>query len=187
MTLRKDILLIAVILLLGIILFKGTKIQSVEEYYLTHIDDITPESDTVKISIRVDAILDNMENLSPSLRSEKYVPKNGVILDETEYVLRPGDTVFDVLLRTIRHNQIHMDYQGSDENRFGSVYIQGINHLYEFSCGPLSGWMYEVNGVFPDYGVSKYNLKDGDVVTFHYTCDLGRDLGLSFNKNEVNQ
>jgi len=178
--LRKDILLLATIIILGIFLIKGTKIQSVEEYYLTHIDEITPDSDTIRISIRVDAILKDINNLTPSLRSEKYVPRNGAILDEVEYVLRSGDTVFDVLLRTARHNKIHLDYQGSDENRFGSVYIKGINHLYEFSCGPLSGWMYEVNGDFPDYGVSKYELEDNDVITFHYTCDLGRDLGLAF-------
>src|SRR5699024_1855540 len=103
---------------------------------------------------------------------------DGVILEETEYVLRPGDTVFDILLRTTRHNRIHMEYQGADKNAFNSVYIQGINHLYEFSCGPLSGWMYEVNGVYPDYGVSRYVLEDKDTITFNYTCDLGRDLEL---------
>lgn len=181
---RKDLLLLAVIVLLATILFKGTKIQSVEEYYLTHIDDITEDSETVTISIRADAILYNWEKLSPELRSEKYVPKDGIILKETEYVLRPNDTVFDVLLRAVRHNRIHMEYQGADENRFGSVYIQGINHLYEFSCGPLSGWMYEVNGEFPNYGVSKYVLEDGDVITFHYTCDLGRDIGHDFSENK---
>src|SRR5699024_4801162 len=86
----------------------------------------------VMISISVDTIIDNMEKLNENLRSEKYVPKDGVILEETEYVLRPKDTVFDVLLRTVRHEQIHMDYQGMDENIYNSVYIQGINHLYEF-------------------------------------------------------
>lgn len=173
---RKDILLLAFIVLVGIILFKGTKIQSVDEYYLTHIDEITEDSETVTISIRADAALQNWDQLNESLRDEKYVPKDGVILEENEYVLRPKDTVFDLLLRTVRHNQIHMEYQGIDENIYNSVYIQGINHLYEFSCGPLSGWMYEVNGEFPDYGVSRYELEDNDKVTFHYTCDLGRDV-----------
>lgn len=181
---RKDILLIAFIILVGVILFKGTNIQSVEEYYLTHIDDITEDSETITISIRVDTILDNMDKLNENLRSEKYVPQDGIIVEETEYVLRPNDTVFDVLLRTVRHQQIHMDYQGMDENIYNSVYIQGINHLYEFSCGPLSGWMYEVNDEFPDYGVSRYQLKDGDKITFHYTCDLGRDLDGEINMND---
>ncbi len=30
-----------------------------------------------------------------------------------------------------------------------SVYVEGINNIYEFSCGEQSGWMYEVNGVYP--------------------------------------
>jgi hypothetical protein len=174
--LRKDILSLAFIALLVAVLISGTKIQSVDEYYLTHIDDITEDSETITISIRADTVLANWDKLSPELRSEKYVPKDGIILPKTEYVLQPGDTVFDILQRTIRHNQIHMEFQGADQNVFGSVYIQGINHLYEFSCGPLSGWMYAVNGKYPEFGVSKYILHDGDDIEFNYTCDLGRDL-----------
>lgn len=177
---KKDLLALAFIILLISILVSGTKIQSVDEYYLTHIDDITEDSETVTISIHCDTILDNWDNLSPQLRSEKYVPKDGIVLEETEYVLRQGDTVFDILDRAVRHNRIHMEFQGSDKNSYNSVYIQGINFIYEFSCGPLSGWMYSVNGKFPDYGVNKYVLKDGDIIEFDYTCDLGRDLGYEF-------
>ena len=55
--------------------------------------------------------------------------------------------------------------------------IEGIANLYEFDGGPLSGWVYSVNGVFPNYGSSKYALKDGDQVLWQYTCDLGADVG----------
>ena len=79
--------------------------------------------------------------------------------------------------RATRHNKIQMEYQDARLNSFGSVYVQGINYLYEFSCGELSGWMYRVNGQFPNYGCSKYTLKDGDVIEWLYTCDLGRDVG----------
>lgn len=173
---RKDILIVAFIVLLLAVVFSGTKIQSVEEYYITHIDDITEESETVFISIDAGTVLNHWEKLDPALQSDKYVPEEGIILEKTEYVLRPGDTVFDLLKRTVRHNQIHMEYQGADESVYKSAYIQGINHLYEFSAGPLSGWMYAVNGEHPDYGVSKYELKDKDEVEFKYTTDLGRDL-----------
>jgi len=60
---------------------------------------------------------------------------------------------------------------------FNSVYIAGINNLYEFDCGELSGWMYRVNGWFPNYGCSAYTLKQGDVIEWLYTCDLGNDIG----------
>ncbi len=174
---RKDILIIGCVVLLIAVIFSGTKIQSVEDYYQTHIDDITEDSETVFITIEATTLLDNWDQLDPELRDEKYVPKGGVILEESEYVLRKDDTAFDVLKRATRHNQIHLDFQGASENSFKSAYIKGINHIYEFSCGNLSGWMYEVNGEFPDSGVSRYELVDGDEVALRYTCDLGRDLG----------
>lgn len=174
---KKDIIALMCILLIVGVLVKGTKIQSVDEYYLTHIDEITQESETVYISINCEAILKNYDKLNKSLQSEKYVPKDGVILPKTEYVLRPGDTAFDILDRAVRYNRIQMEFQGSDKNSYKSVYIKGINYLYEFSCGPLSGWMFKVNGKFPGYGCSKYKLKDGDYVEWVYTCDLGKDLG----------
>jgi hypothetical protein len=83
------------------------EILSVDEYYLTHIDDIKKDSQVVTISIRCDTILNNMDKLAPELRDEKYVPRDGIILEETQYVLRPGDTVFDVLNRAVRYNKIN--------------------------------------------------------------------------------
>ena len=174
---KKDILSLAVIILIIAVIINGTNIQSVDEYYLTHIDDITENSQTVFISIRCDTILDNLDKLDESLRSDEYVPKDGVILPRTEYVLREGDTVFDILDRAVRYNRIQMEFQGSDQNSFGSVYIRGINYLYEFSCGELSGWMYKVDGEYPNYGCSKYKLKDGQEIEWVYTCDLGNDVG----------
>lgn len=180
---KKDILIVFSVVLLISVLIMGTDIQSVDEYYLTHIDDITPESETITVSIRCDSVLDNYDKLDKNLQSEKYVPSDGVILKETEYVLREGDTVFDVLYRAVRYNKIQFEYQRADENPFGSVYIQGINYLYEFSCGSTSGWVYKVNGEFPNYGCSKYELDDGDVVEWVYTCDLGQDVGYSMQNN----
>ena len=158
---KKDIIAVFALILLVALVIKGTNIQSVDEYYLTHIDDIRPYSETVTISIRCDTVLANPDDLDPALKQGDYIPSDGVILPPTEYVLRPGDTVFDILDRAVRYNKIQMEYQGSDENSYGSVYIRGINYLYEFSCGPLSGWMYRVDGEYPNYGCSKYELKDG--------------------------
>ena len=60
---------------------------------------------------------------------------------------------------------------------YNSAYIEGIGNLYERDVGDLSGWMYSVNGWFPNYGCGRYALKDGDVVEWVYTCDLGADVG----------
>ena len=60
---------------------------------------------------------------------------------------------------------------------YNSYYVEGINQLYEFDCGKKSGWMYSVNGVFPNYGASSYKPKDGDKIEWVYTCNLGDDVG----------
>lgn len=177
---KKDIIALLGIILLIAVVANGTDIQSVDEYYLTHIDDITSGSETVFISIRCDTVFDRYGDLDPALKEYGLLPDDGVILPMTEYVLRDGDTVFDILSRAVRYNKIQMEYQGADKNSYGSVYIQGINYLYEFSCGPLSGWMYKVDGEFPNFGCSKYELSDGQVIEWLYTCDLGKDVDCSF-------
>ena len=60
---------------------------------------------------------------------------------------------------------------------YGTAYVEGIGNLYEFDCGEGSGWMYRVNGNYPNFGCSRYILQDGDTVEFRYTCDLGADIG----------
>ena len=72
-----------------------------------------------------------------------------------------------------RGKRIPIDYSGNKNN----AYIKGINHIYEFDCGKQSGWMYRVNGNFPNYGVGHYNLNGGENIEFLYTCDLGYDIG----------
>lgn len=137
-----------------------------------------PQKRTVKIAIYVHNLVVNMDKLHPSLKSEKYVPASGVVLAPVTYeLLSDKDTVWDVLRRAAKEHSIQLEYEGADENIYDSVYIEGIHHLYEFSAGPLSGWMYSVNGDFPNVGASQKKLADGDVIEWHYTLDLGRDLG----------
>lgn len=103
------------------------------------------------------------------------LPEDGVILPETKVALAENDTVFSVLSRTLKEKKIHMEYVNTAVS--DSAYIEGIANLYEFDAGELSGWMYSVNGVFPNVGVSSYEVSDGDKISFLYTCDLGKDLG----------
>lgn len=172
---KKDLLIVAFIIALISIVFTGTKFQTVEEYYVTHADDVQQNSQTVTLTISAEALLMAREKLKPELW--QFVPKDGVILKKKTYVLRDGDTVFDILQRATRQERIQMEYQGANESVYKSAYIQGIHYLYEFSAGAQSGWMYEVNGQFPSVGVSKYTLKDGDEILFLYTTNLGKDIG----------
>ena len=100
---------------------------------------------------------------------------DGIIFPATEVEFSESESVFDVLQRVCRDNAIHMESNWTP--MYNSAYVEGINNLYEFDVGSLSGWMYNVNGWYPNYGCSRYQLKDGDVVEWRYTCDLGYDLG----------
>lgn len=132
-----------------------------------------PKSKTCTIEIRYDTILKNMDKLRPGL--DKYVPNNGVILATTTVEIYDGENVFDILKRVTRNKKIQMEFR--NDPVYSGAYIEGINHLYEFDCGTESGWMYKVNGWFPNYGCSQYKVKDGDVISWVYTCDLGKDVG----------
>ena len=125
----------------------------------------------VTISIRCDTILNNMDKFN--MDKKDYI-NNGVILSSTKIELAESDkTVFDILYRVTRGKRIPIDYSGNKE----SAYIKGINHIYEFDCGKQSGWMYRINGIFPNYGVGHYKLNGGENIEVLYTCDLGYDIG----------
>ena len=105
----------------------------------------------------------------------ELVPGDGWILPPVTAAFSEGESVFSVLQRTCREQGIHMEYENTPI--YGSAYIEGIGNLYEFDAGELSGWMYAVNDSFPNYGCSRCTLKDGDVIRWVCTCDLGRDVG----------
>ena len=133
-----------------------------------------PEPVIVTISISCETLSSDMSKLeTESIRD--YIPEDGWILKDVVYQGTTDNTVFDVLNTVCRNNGVHMEFSFTPV--YESNYIEGINYLYEFDGGPLSGWMYKVNGWFPNYGCSSYYLRDGDVIEWVYTCDLGKDVG----------
>lgn len=147
------------------------KIQKIQDNAL-----IEPgqEDNICTITIVCDTILDNTKNLNEE--KAPFVPKDGTILPKTQVSFSEGDTVFEVLNKVCEAAGIQIEY--SYTPMYESYYIEGINHLYEFDCGPESGWMYKVNEWFPNYGCSAYTLKNGDDIVWCYTCNgLGADVG----------
>lgn len=126
---------------------------------------------TCTFVIECKTILDNKDKLKKGL--EKYVPDDAVIFSKT-VGFDSGESVYDVLRRICDENSIQME--ASYTPAFNSYYVEGINNLYEFDCGQGSGWMYSVNGVFPNYGCSSYKPANNDEIAFRYTCELGYDL-----------
>ena len=131
---------------------------------------------TCTLEIRCDMLLENLDRLTPEKAA--LVPEDGTLLAAVEVEFTGGASVFDVFRQVLREQKIHFEYV--DASAYDSVYIEGIGNLYEFDCGPQSGWMYSVNGIYPGLGCSAYTLADGDAIVFRYTCDLGGDLGADY-------
>lgn len=76
-------------------------------------------------------------------------------------------TVLDVLEKALAGRY---SFNNADGN-----YISAINGLAEFDNGRLSGWLYTVNGAYPEKGVAEQTVKNGDVIVFHYTDDYTKE------------
>lgn len=160
---RKSILILLVVtLLLSVVGCQGQQTPADGEGQLT-----------CTLEIRCDTLLDHLDEIQKE--KAELVPEDGIILAKVEVKFQSGQTAFDVLRKTLREKKIHFEYE--DASVYNAIYIEGIGNLYEYDCGPQSGWMYSVNGVYPSLGCSSYTLSDGDAIVFSYTCDLGADLG----------
>ena len=148
----------------------------------------TSAAQTCTVEIRCDTVLQNLGSLKKNKAG--FVPESGVILPKTAVACSPGDTVFEVIRRVCaahpcaencvycRAGGIQIEYTYTPG--LATYYIEGVHQLYEKDCGMYSGWMYSVNGVFPNVGVSEYAVSPGDEILFAYTCDMGEDIGNHF-------
>ena len=118
---------------------------------------------SVTISINCDSVKD---------KGKSHIPKNGIILEETEIEIQSGDSVYDVLVEACKENEVLFSANMG--------YIEGINNVYEMDFGKSSGWIYFVNGESPSVGSESYLLADGDEIEWHYTCNMGKDLDIDF-------
>lgn len=169
---RKIIIIAAVVLLSALVLILALPKN-----------DLPDDTHTCTLSVRCDTILDNTARLDPE--KLEILPSDGVIFAEQTVVFRDGESVFDLLVREMKESKIHLEFVNTP--MYNSAYIEGIANIYEFDVGELSGWMYRVNGVFPNYGCSLYTLSDGDKVEFVYTCDLGSDVGNEYLRDTGNE
>lgn len=71
-----------------------------------------------------------------------------------------------------------ISWKGGSSNSYGTLYVSAVKNpatgewMEEFTTGENSGWMYTVNGLHPNMGLSAYMLADGDSFIFHYTDDF---------------
>lgn len=127
------------------------------------------------MEIRCDKLADNLDALTkPELK--KYIPKDGAILAPTKFRMKKGATAFDLTRKACDENDIQFEYKKSIT--YNSIYVKGINYLYEFSAGKKSGWMYMVNGKAPEYGSDQFKLKEGDEVLWYYVVDYTKESNM---------
>ena len=160
----KNFIAVLVVTAVAVTLVCVTDLRSADEYY--NGEDITKTDiiGTVTFTIRCDTVAGKTES--------EHIPEDGVILDTVSFDIEKGETVYDILVEAARKYNIHIENNGSAD----MAYIAGINYLYEYDHGDLSGWVYHVNGVSPSVGCGEYELADGDVIEWLYTCELGNDL-----------
>ncbi len=109
---------------------------------------------------------------SVTLSVEKRTMGQGDIVGTMNVLLQKGDTAFTLLKRVVDEKGISINYIGNGP----TLYVQAIDGLGEFDGGPLSGWMYSVNGEYPNHSAGTYFLNDGDEMRWRYTKDLGHDI-----------
>lgn len=140
------------------------------------------------VRIECNTIYDNLSKLKEG--KNDFLPSSGVILDNVQVELSGDESAFDVIKKACEENactdnckyckangvQIEYTYTPA----FNNYYIEGIHQIYEKDCGTQSGWMYSVNGNFPDEGSSSYTVSPGDVIVFSFTCNMGEDIGNSY-------
>lgn len=126
-------------------------------------DITTTEKDDSVITVTVFCSCKNAVDYG--IRDKKdYVPSDGIILNTT-VTLKKGSSALDAIKEACLKGNAEID-----ENR---GYIRGIGGLYEKDCGGASGWMYSVNGTFPNVSSDKYALSSDDRIEFHYTVKYG--------------
>ena len=88
--------------------------------------------------------------------------------------LPEGTTAFEVFKQVLAANGYTYDAKGS--------YVRAViapdgTKVAELSKGQYSGWMYRVNGEFPDTYMGAYELEDGDVIEVLFTADYTKEPG----------
>lgn len=153
-------------------------IVATQEPKRDNLNTTKPSSSSVKvketctISISCKEIFNNMDKLDSSKKS--IVPSDGWVLKSTKVNIKDGDTVFDILERVLKEKKIHLE--ATKSTVYGTAYIEGIANIYEFDCGEQSGWIYSVNGITQSQGSSKKVVKNGDIIKWIYTCNMGKDI-----------
>jgi hypothetical protein len=97
---------------------------------------------------------------------------NKIILKPTKIPIKSETTVLDILFLVGKEMGIPVSVSG----RNSTAYVDGINNLFEFDYGPMSGWVFTVNDKVPTKSAGIYYVVNGDEIRWAYTENLGKDV-----------
>ena len=140
--------------------------EGASEYILIKVLKKDPEDIKVSFELLGDDIHNSEEDKNPhTLRAGNLK----TWIENQEYVVGGNATVLDVMEKVLTDNRY--DWDNTKGNYIASITKPDGSKLGEFTNGQNSGWMYTLNGIHSDLGVSEQYLEDGDVIVFHYTDD----------------
>lgn len=91
----------------------------------------------------------------------------------SDVTVNEGATVLDVLTEADAKSDA---LTVSSKDSYYGPYVYKINDLAEKTFKGFDGWNYNVNGVIPDVGVSKYTVSASDSVVLYYGDPFGAGM-----------
>ena len=156
---RRNAMVVAFAACVILLLLWVVKIQTPQQYYDSLKVSEKDAVGTVTLSIRCDTVA-----------GENGLPADGILLAPVKIPFKKGDSVYTALVTAAADAGLPLD------TGLGTGgYVRGIGALHEFDFGSLSGWMYYVNGEAPSESSGAHPLRDGDVIEWRYTRNLGED------------
>lgn len=114
----------------------------------------------------------NQSNNSSTNSSSNQQPTNEKITINIQ-VIGMGNTMMSGILTVDKGASVYTVLtQLASQNGLSvsgtKIYVKGIGDLFEKQHGSLSGWMYSVNGVYPNKSCGYYYLDNNDSVVWRY-------------------
>ena len=154
------------------------RVIAIYDKAIADLDAVKPGD--ISVTFRLVGALEATQDVD--LTNDSYLPEYVTWIPTTTYALQENATVYD--LYTEAMTEAGLRSIGADNNYVKTIYAPsclGGYALSEFTNGKRSGWMYTVNGSHPNQGLKYWELKDGDVVIWHYVNDYAHEVADWFN------
>lgn len=93
-------------------------------------------------------------------------------MNNKSVTVKEGSTVYHAFVKALEGSGIT---QIGAENGYVRSLTKDGKTLGEFTKGENSGWLYKVNGILPNVGLTSYEIGDGDTILWYYTTDYTKD------------